>query len=88
MSHTDAELIAEGRKVLALERSAIAATEAKLGDAFLRAVKLVLATHGNVIFCGVGKSGTSAANWRRPLLRPAPLRFLCTLTKPLTATSG
>ena len=29
MSHTDAELIAEGRKVLALERSAIAATEAK-----------------------------------------------------------
>ena len=57
MSHTDAELIAEGRKVLALERSAIAATEAKLGDAFLRAVKLVLATHGNVIFCGVGKSG-------------------------------
>ena len=25
MSHTDAELIAEGRKVLALERSAIAA---------------------------------------------------------------
>ena len=57
MSHTDAELIAEGRKVLALERTAIAATEAKLGDAFLRAVKLVLATHGNVIFCGVGKSG-------------------------------
>lgn len=57
MAHKDDELIREGRKVLAIERAAIAATEAKLGDAFLRAVKLVLATNGNVIFCGVGKSG-------------------------------
>lgn len=57
MQESDQVLLSEGRKVLALERAAIEATEAKLGDGFLKAVHLMLAAKGNVIFCGVGKSG-------------------------------
>ena len=57
MQESDQVLLSEGRKVLALERAAIEATEAKLGDGFLKAVQLMLAAKGNVIFCGVGKSG-------------------------------
>lgn len=57
MQESDQVLLSEGRKVLALERAAIEATEVKLGDGFLKAVHLMLAAKGNVIFCGVGKSG-------------------------------
>ncbi|MCF0254335.1 MAG: SIS domain-containing protein, partial [Duodenibacillus sp.] len=53
----DSTLLEEGRKVLAIERNAIEKTEGLLGEAFVKAVRLVLSRPGNVIFCGVGKSG-------------------------------
>jgi arabinose-5-phosphate isomerase len=53
----DQELIARGRQVLRLEREAIEALEARLGDEFARAVRLVAESRGRVIVAGVGKSG-------------------------------
>jgi arabinose-5-phosphate isomerase len=57
--HQDAaaEHIARGRRVLQLEREALAEAERRLGDDFARAVSLVAAAPGRVIVSGVGKSG-------------------------------
>jgi arabinose-5-phosphate isomerase len=51
------EIIERGRRVLHMERDALAALEKRLGDEFARAVELVAASTGRVIVCGVGKSG-------------------------------
>ncbi len=55
MNATD--LIARGVRVLRLEREAIAALEARLGESFARAVLLIASSRGRVIVAGVGKSG-------------------------------
>lgn len=52
-----AKVIAEGRRVLALEASAIAALEVHLGDDFADACELVAGASGRIITCGIGKSG-------------------------------
>ena len=57
MSMTDAEILAEGRRVFNLERQALEKVENDLGAPFVAAVRLILQTKGNVIFSGVGKSG-------------------------------
>lgn len=55
---TDSEaLIAEGRRVLALEARAVSALEARLGEDFARACTLIAEAGGRVITCGIGKSG-------------------------------
>ncbi len=54
---TDAELVNSGRRVLRLEREAIAAVESRLDDSFARAVMLIARSRGRVIVAGVGKSG-------------------------------
>jgi len=51
------QIIARGRRVLALEAAALLATEASLGEDFVRAVRLLAACRGRVIVAGVGKSG-------------------------------
>lgn len=51
------ETIERGRRVLRLEREALAALEQRLGDDFARAVELIASSRGRVIVCGVGKSG-------------------------------
>ena len=51
------DLVARGLRVLRLEREAIAAIEARLGDSFARAVLLIAMSRGRVIVAGVGKSG-------------------------------
>ena len=51
------DVLARGRRVLALEREAIGETESRLGDDFVAAVEMIAASHGRVIVCGVGKSG-------------------------------
>ena len=56
MTHRDA-LVAEGRRVLALEARAISALEARLGDDFARACTLIAEAGGRIITCGIGKSG-------------------------------
>jgi arabinose-5-phosphate isomerase len=55
MSRTD---IAErGRRVIRMEREALAEIEARIGPSFVEAVELIAASHGRVIVTGVGKSG-------------------------------
>ena len=51
------EIIARGRRVVRLEREALATIEDRLGDSFARAVELVAQSPGRVIVAGVGKSG-------------------------------
>lgn len=51
------ELIDRGKRVLRLEREAIATAEDRLGEAFADAVKLISDCAGRVIVSGVGKSG-------------------------------
>lgn len=51
------EIIARGRRVVRLEREALATIEDRLGDSFARAVELVAHSSGRVIVAGVGKSG-------------------------------
>ena len=56
MSDRDA-IIAEGRRVVALQAAAVAALEGRIGDAFEQACRLVAAAEGRVVTCGIGKSG-------------------------------
>ncbi|MGH7544801.1 MAG: KpsF/GutQ family sugar-phosphate isomerase [Gemmatimonadota bacterium] len=57
---TDAELLARARAVLRLEGEAVLALEARVGDAFLAAVRILAAMRGRAIVSGVGKSGIIA----------------------------
>ena len=54
---TEARILEAGRRVLRMEREAIAATEERLGEGFARAVELIRGSDGRVIVSGVGKSG-------------------------------
>ena len=54
---TPDQLVERGRRVLRLEREALAEAEARIGDSFARAVQLIAASRGRVIVAGVGKSG-------------------------------
>lgn len=51
------DVLARGRRVLHMERDAIAAAESRLGQDFVSAVELIAGCNGRVIVCGVGKSG-------------------------------
>jgi arabinose-5-phosphate isomerase len=53
----DAAILAEGRRVLAVEARAVEALAERLDDAFVRAVEAILGASGRVIVSGVGKSG-------------------------------
>ena len=55
-----ARVVERGRRVLALERDALAEAVRRLGDDFARAVALVAGSNGRVIVAGVGKSGLIA----------------------------
>jgi arabinose-5-phosphate isomerase len=52
-----AHIMANGRRVLALEAEALQATADALDEGFARAVALLQACRGRVIIAGVGKSG-------------------------------
>ncbi len=54
---SDTALLAEGRRVLAVEAAAVAALGDRLGEAFARACRLVSGTAGRVVVSGLGKSG-------------------------------
>jgi arabinose-5-phosphate isomerase len=51
------EIVELGRRVVRLEREALATLEERLGPEFARAVALIAESHGRVIVAGVGKSG-------------------------------
>jgi arabinose-5-phosphate isomerase len=50
-------LLALAREVLDIEADAVRSLRQKLGDAFLRAHALIIATRGRVVVTGMGKSG-------------------------------
>src|SRR5258705_4955606 len=50
-------IIERGRRVLTMERDALAGTLERLGDSFAHAAQLMRDTKGRVIVSGVGKSG-------------------------------
>ena len=54
---TPNEIVERGRRVLRLERDALAAVEERLDESFARAVTLIAGSTGRVIVAGVGKSG-------------------------------
>jgi arabinose-5-phosphate isomerase len=56
----EAEVVARGRAVLAIEAEAVAEAGRRLGDEFARAVTLIAESRGRVIVSGVGKSGIVA----------------------------
>jgi len=56
-STRQAALLERGRRVLRLEREALAEVEGRLDERFARAVELIAASTGRVIVAGVGKSG-------------------------------
>jgi len=51
------ETLARARTVIRQEAQAVAALEARIGDAFAGAVEAILALDGRVIVAGIGKSG-------------------------------
>ena len=51
------EMLERARRVVRMEAAAVAALEARIGDAFAGAVDAVLAAPGRVIVAGIGKSG-------------------------------
>ena len=55
-----AEIVERGRRVIRLEREALATVEERLGDSFARAVSMIAHSTGRVIVSGVGKSGLVA----------------------------
>src|ERR1041385_8841917 len=56
-SRETAEIVDRGRRVVHLEQAALAEIEARLGDEFADAVRLIAGSSGRVIVAGVGKSG-------------------------------
>jgi arabinose-5-phosphate isomerase len=57
-ARVDAEAtLARARDVLGIEAKAIDDVAARLGDAFVQAVELILDCPGRVVVCGIGKSG-------------------------------
>ena len=57
MTHDPEAVLAEGRRVLALEAAAVSALAERLDQSFVQAVEAILAATGRVIVSGVGKSG-------------------------------
>lgn len=57
---SDQRVVDRGRRVLRLEREALADAEGRLGDEFARAVALIQRSTGRVIVAGIGKSGLIA----------------------------
>lgn len=52
-----ADILAEAKRVLAIESAAVAALAERLDDHFIRAVEMILACSGRVVVTGMGKSG-------------------------------
>jgi arabinose-5-phosphate isomerase len=54
---TPEQIVERGRRVVRLEREALATVEERLGSSFAEAVAMIAASTGRVIVAGVGKSG-------------------------------
>jgi arabinose-5-phosphate isomerase len=71
------EILARGRRVLELEAAALVVAQDALGDAFVRAVRLLAACRGRIIVAGVGKSGLVGRKMAAPFTSTGtPAMFL------------
>ncbi|MDT8369073.1 MAG: KpsF/GutQ family sugar-phosphate isomerase [Longimicrobiales bacterium] len=57
---SDAEVLAEARRVLELEARALQDVAGRLGDSFVEAARLLAQLRGRVVVAGIGKSGVVA----------------------------
>jgi arabinose-5-phosphate isomerase len=57
---SDDDLLRMARDVLAVERDAIDAVSARLGNGFVEAVRAIVDCRGSIVVCGAGKSGLVA----------------------------
>ena len=55
------EIIEIARKVISIEKEAVAELELKIGDEFAKAIEIILSSKGRVILAGVGKSANIAS---------------------------
>ena len=55
------EIIEIARKVISIEKEAVAELELKIGDEFVKAIEIILSSKGRVILAGVGKSANIAS---------------------------
>lgn len=53
----DADLVASGRRVVEIERDALASVGERIGETFAAACRLILGCRGRVVAIGMGKSG-------------------------------
>jgi YrbI family 3-deoxy-D-manno-octulosonate 8-phosphate phosphatase len=68
------EILERGRRVIRLEREALATVEERLGESFSRAVSMIAHSTGRVIVAGVGKSGLVGRKIARRSRRPGRRR--------------
>jgi arabinose-5-phosphate isomerase len=54
---SDQELLAAGRRVIAIEAAALSALASRLGPGFVRACRLLAGARGRILVTGLGKSG-------------------------------
>ena len=54
---TPAEIVARGRRVIAMEQAALGLAAARVGPEFARAVEIIATATGRTIVAGIGKSG-------------------------------
>ena len=52
-----AEIVERGRRVVRMEREALAESETRISDSFAKAVEILARSTGRAIVSGVGKSG-------------------------------
>jgi arabinose-5-phosphate isomerase len=57
VSASDQDILAAGRRVIAIEAEALAALEQRLGGEFVRASRLLAGARGRILVTGLGKSG-------------------------------
>jgi arabinose-5-phosphate isomerase len=54
---SDEALLQEGRRVLDIEAASVVSVRARLGEAFVRACRIIAGAEGRIVVLGVGKSG-------------------------------
>ncbi len=81
-----ADLIAAGRRTIAIEARAVTELAARVGADFARACQLCLASQGRVVVTGLGKSGHVGSKIAATLASTGTPRSSCTPPRPATGT--
>ena len=63
------------KEVLQIEESGLAAVRERIGEEFVQAVEIILASPGRLVITGIGKSGIVAKRYPQHLTVPGRPRF-------------